>query len=135
MSLYVPWKNKEKFVRHFKDKTYENDVEESILDMCRSSHRRCSVKKVFLEILQNSQENTCVRVSFLIKLQASAYLHTLVTYFSINIAKCVVVTILHIPTYPSKINIIWPWIILTGIFNLRPTNPKLNNVWDMEYLF
>ena len=27
-------------------------------------------KKVFLEILQNSQENTCGRVSFLIKLQA-----------------------------------------------------------------
>ena len=32
---------------------------------------RCSLKKVFLEILQNSQENTCVRVSILIKLQAS----------------------------------------------------------------
>ena len=32
---------------------------------------RCSVKKVFLEILQNSQENTCARVSFLIKLQVS----------------------------------------------------------------
>ena len=31
----------------------------------------CSVKKVLLEILQNSQENTCTRVSFLIKLQAS----------------------------------------------------------------
>ena len=30
----------------------------------------CSVKKVFLEISQNSQENTCPRVSFLIKLQA-----------------------------------------------------------------
>ena len=28
-------------------------------------------KKVFLEISQNSQENTCARVSFLIKLQAS----------------------------------------------------------------
>ena len=27
---------------------------------------------VFLEILQNSQENTCARVSFLIKLQAEA---------------------------------------------------------------
>ena len=27
-------------------------------------------KNVFLEILQNSQENTCARVSFLIKLQA-----------------------------------------------------------------
>ena len=33
--------------------------------------RRCSVKKVFLEISQNSQENTCARVSLLIKLQAS----------------------------------------------------------------
>ena len=31
----------------------------------------CSVEKVFLEISQNLQENTCVRVSFLIKLQAS----------------------------------------------------------------
>ena len=30
----------------------------------------CSVKKVFLEISQNSLENTCGRVSFLIKLQA-----------------------------------------------------------------
>ena len=30
-----------------------------------------SVKKVFLEISQNSQENTCARVSFLIKLQVS----------------------------------------------------------------
>ena len=29
--------------------------------------RKCSVKKVFLEILQNSQENTCTRVSFLVK--------------------------------------------------------------------
>ena len=28
------------------------------------------LKKVFFEISQNSQENTCVRVSFLIKLQA-----------------------------------------------------------------
>ena len=27
-------------------------------------------KKMFLKILQNSQENTCVRVRFLIKLQA-----------------------------------------------------------------
>ena len=33
--------------------------------------RRCSVKNVFLEISQNSQKNTCVRVSFSIKLQAS----------------------------------------------------------------
>ena len=32
--------------------------------------QRCSVKKVFLKTLQNSQENTSARVSFLIKLQA-----------------------------------------------------------------
>ena len=32
---------------------------------------RCSVKKVFLEISQNSQENVCARVSFLIKLHTS----------------------------------------------------------------
>ena len=31
----------------------------------------CSVKKMFLETSQNSQENTCARASFLIKLQAS----------------------------------------------------------------
>ena len=29
-----------------------------------SSHGRCSVKKVFLEISQNSQENNCARVPF-----------------------------------------------------------------------
>ena len=33
--------------------------------------QRCSVKKVFLEISQNWQENTCAWVSFLIKLQGS----------------------------------------------------------------
>ena len=31
----------------------------------------CSVKNVFLKPLQNSQENTCARISFLIKLQAT----------------------------------------------------------------
>ena len=31
--------------------------------------RKCSVTKVFLEISQNSQENTCARVSFIIKMQ------------------------------------------------------------------
>ena len=30
----------------------------------------CSVKKVFLEISQNLQENACARISFLVKLQA-----------------------------------------------------------------
>ena len=30
----------------------------------RSSHQRCFIKKVFLKTSQNSQENTCARVSF-----------------------------------------------------------------------
>ena len=33
---------------------------------------RCSVKMMFLGISQNSHENTCARVSLLIKLQAEA---------------------------------------------------------------
>ena len=36
----------------------------------RSSYRRCSIKKLFLKILWYSQENTCVGVSFLLKLWA-----------------------------------------------------------------
>ena len=32
---------------------------------------RCCIKKLFIEILQNAQENTCVGFSFLMKLQAS----------------------------------------------------------------
>ena len=32
--------------------------------------QRCSLRKLFLEISQNYEENTCTRVSFLIKLQA-----------------------------------------------------------------
>ena len=35
--------------------------------------KRCSVEKVFLEISQNSQENTYARVSVLIKLQSRLY--------------------------------------------------------------
>ena len=34
---------------------------------------RCSVKKVFLEISQNSQENTCAKFSFLIKTLAQVF--------------------------------------------------------------
>ena len=42
--------------------------------------QRCSVKKMFLELSQNSQENNCARVSFSIKLQTSAC-------FPVNFAK------------------------------------------------
>ena len=36
--------------------------------------QRCFVKKVFLEISPNSQENTCDTVCFLIKLQACNFI-------------------------------------------------------------
>ena len=41
---------------------YENIV------IAEAEGRKCFVKKVFLKISQNSQENTCAWVSFLIKL-------------------------------------------------------------------
>ena len=40
--------------------------------MTEAVARRCSVKKVFLEISQNSQKNTCARVSFLISCRPEA---------------------------------------------------------------
>ena len=39
--------------------------------MSEAVTRSCSVNNVFLKISQISQENTCARVSFLIKLQTS----------------------------------------------------------------
>ena len=44
-------------------------------------------KKVLLEISQNSQENTCARVSFLIKLQASGKKGPWHRCFPVNFAK------------------------------------------------
>ena len=46
--------------------------------------RRCSVKKVFLKVSQNSQENSCARVSFLIKFQKKRLWHR---YFPVNFVK------------------------------------------------
>ena len=34
------------------------------VEMEAATHRRCFVEKVFLQILQNSQENTCATVFF-----------------------------------------------------------------------
>ena len=42
-----------------------------VLTLPRSSHQRCFIKKVFLEVPLNSQENACARVSFLAKFQAA----------------------------------------------------------------
>ena len=48
--------------------TFSNDsFDKSDYKGAEAVVRRCSIKMVFLEISQNSQENTCARVSFLIK--------------------------------------------------------------------
>ena len=52
----------------------------------RNSHRRCSLKKVFLKISQISQENTCVGVPFLIKLQVYFKEHLRTTASVFNLA-------------------------------------------------
>ena len=43
--------------------------------MDRSSHKKCSIKKLFLKILQSYRENICVGVSFnkVAGLQARSY--------------------------------------------------------------
>ena len=56
-------------------------VKNETSDMTEAVAKICSVKKVFLEISQNSQENTCARVSFLIKLQASPLVAASYNYY------------------------------------------------------
>ena len=48
------------------DKAYQY---QSVQRFTEAVAQRCSVKKVFLEISENSQENTCARASLLIKLR------------------------------------------------------------------
>ena len=59
--------------------------------MSKGSYQRCSIKKAFLKISQNLQENTWARVSFLTELQAQAYNFikekTLAQVFSCEFAK------------------------------------------------
>ena len=72
------------FLRCITDVTKKTSFLRYIWDVLKRSYekyvfseavvKRCSVKKVLLEISQNSQENNCTRVSFLIKLQACNFI-------------------------------------------------------------
>ena len=60
------------FCKVFKKKHYWLTVSSFVSRLMHNSEtvvRRCSVNKVFLEISQNSQENTCARDSFLESLE------------------------------------------------------------------
>ena len=52
-----------RYVSYQKNRLFYVEITEAVV-------QRCSVKKVFLEISQNSQESICTGDSFLIKLQA-----------------------------------------------------------------
>ena len=61
--------------RSYQDRKIHFTVKNScaqLIQLSRSSNRRCSVKKVFLEISQNLQEKMCQRL-FLRKLQLNFY--------------------------------------------------------------
>ena len=47
----------------FMDDSVQKTIEDFILSL-RMVTRKCSIKKVFLKIWQNSQENICAGVSF-----------------------------------------------------------------------
>ena len=58
-------------LKYAKSQKHKNVYSDTCHTYFRSSHRRCSVEKgVLVELSQNSQENTCARVSSLKKLQA-----------------------------------------------------------------
>ena len=75
----------------------------------RSSHRRRSIKTGVLKISKNSQENTCARVSFLIKLQDACNFikkETLVHAFSCEFLEIFKITFLteHFWTIASSLS-------------------------------
>ena len=60
-----PWRQMKigkKYV-FFMDDSVQKTIEDFILSL-RMVTRKCSIKKVFLKIWQNSQENICAGVSF-----------------------------------------------------------------------
>ena len=78
--------------------SHKNDDAQSSKSRIEAVVRRCSVKKVFLEISQNSQESTCDRVSYLIKFQACNFIkkETLAQAFSCEFCEIFKNTFLHI---------------------------------------
>ena len=72
--------------------------------------RRCSVKKVFLEISQNSQENTCAKVSFLIKLHASPHSPATLSKKRL-LQRCFPVNFVKFPRTSFTIEHLW-WLLL-----------------------
>ena len=58
---------KKEIVEMLQQPSYGNRQKQVLQQTSEAAVQKCFVKQVFLEISQNSQENTCARVSFLIK--------------------------------------------------------------------
>ena len=88
--------------------------------------QRCSVKKVFMKISQNSQENTCQRVSFLIKLQAKACnffkKETLAQVFSCEIFRI-----------PFSVEQLW-WLLLPMSIIYKPWHKLFLLIYNIKSL-
>ena len=81
--------------------------------------RSCSVKKVSLEISQNSQENTCSRVSFLIRPEDCNLINkeTLTQMFSCEFCKIFQNTFFHrTPLVAASVPTVWIkiWILIAA---------------------
>ena len=53
--------------------------------MFRSNNRRCSVKQMFLEILQNLQENTCARNPLALSFQLGCFANLSKSHFGMSV--------------------------------------------------
>ena len=94
----------------------------SCVSTCSSSEvvvRMCSVKKMFLEISQNSEENMGVRVSFLLNF---IKIETLAQLFSVNFAK-----ILRTPFFTEHLG----WLLLHLIQSCIQNSAKVVPVMEI----
>ena len=87
---HLRWSVLRKYLKAFRPQNASSQIFDLVLNrsllltlFIEAVVQRCSVRKVFSKISQNSQENTCARVSFLIKLQRDfANKETLAPVFS-----------------------------------------------------
>ena len=94
----------------------------SIWKVCEAVAQRYSVKKVFLEISQNSQENTCARVSFLIKFLRPANLLKKRLWdrcFPMNFAKFLRTPFFTEHLWWLLLNLVWCFVIVVFISDIN----------------
>ena len=99
----------------------------SCVSTCSSSEvvvRMCSVKKMFQEISQNSEENTGVRVSFLLNFFYLNFIkiETLAQFFSVNFAK-----ILRTPFFTEHLR----WLLLHLIQSCIQNSAKVVPIMEI----